>query len=70
MAKGPEPIVDFLLDFLVDDDPVSEHLADMLTLIIGRPPLFDDTARIENAPKDDALIADCVITSVVDIVHC
>ena len=82
VLKEPESMASMLMGFLVDDDPMSKQIAEMpeligaLTLddvntaISGRLPSFDDMVRVVTAPNDDAVEADCVITSVADVDHC
>lgn len=82
VAKRPLAMAGILMGFLVDDDPMSEHIAEMPEQIGAmkldeinaamrdRLPPFDDMVRVVTAPSDDAVEAQCVITSIADVDRC
>ncbi len=82
VAKEPESMASILMGFLVDDDPMKEHLAEIPELIGAvtldevnaaireRLPAFDDMVRVVTTPNEEAVESDCVITSVADVDRC
>lgn len=82
VVKEPKSMASILMGFLVDDDPMREHIAEIPELIgtvtldevnaaiRKRLPAFDDMVRVVTAPNDNAVENDCVITSDADVDRC
>jgi len=80
--KRPEEMAPLLVDFLVYDNPLIDRfgeipemieaitLDEVNTALRERLPAFDNMVRIVTTSKDDAVEADCVITSVAEIDRC
>lgn len=80
--KKPKVMARLLMDFVLDDDPLIDRAAELPEVIeaftldevntaIGeRLPAFDEMVRIVTTPKDDAIDADCVISSVAEVERC
>lgn len=80
--KRPAFMARLLMDFLLDDDPLIDR-ADELPDVIEdatldevnmslreRLPAFDDMVRIVTTPNDEAIDADCIISSVAEVDRC
>ncbi|MBC6445441.1 MAG: hypothetical protein GDA50_08530 [Alphaproteobacteria bacterium GM202ARS2] len=81
-AKQPERMASLLMDFLIDDDPMREHIADIPALIETvtlsdlnvairkRLPAFNDMVRVVTTANHNAAESDCLITAIADVDNC
>ncbi|MBC6445434.1 MAG: insulinase family protein [Alphaproteobacteria bacterium GM202ARS2] len=82
LLREPESAATLLIDLLVNNDPMKEHITDIAALIETvtldeinaaiqtRWPAFSDMIRVVITANDNALDSDCVITSVPDVDNC
>lgn len=80
--KKPAFMARVLMDFLLDDDELIDHAAELPEVIEdvtldevnqslrSRLPAFDDMVRIVTTPNEDAVDADCIISSIAEVDRC